>query len=94
MTDSVTVSVAVSVFVDTSVVSLGCVKDGVVSVAFFVSVETEVVLVVVEVVVVVMELVVVVVVVVSSSDESSSTGASPNAITPHFPDFITHALPL
>lgn len=54
MTDSVTVSVAVSVFVDTSVVSLGCVKDGVVSVAFFVSVETEVVLVVVEVVVVVM----------------------------------------
>ena len=51
---AVTVSVAVSVFVDTSVVSLGCVKDGVVSVAFFVSVETEVVLVVVEVVVVVM----------------------------------------
>ena len=32
-------------FVDTSVVSLGCVKDGVVSVAFFVSVETEVVVV-------------------------------------------------
>lgn len=54
VTGSVTVSVAVSVFVDTSVVSLGCVKDGVVSVAFFVSVETEVVLVVVEVVVVVM----------------------------------------
>lgn len=54
VTGSVTVSVTVSVFVDTSVVSLGCVKDGVVSVAFFVSVETEVVLVVVEVVVVVM----------------------------------------
>ena len=54
MTGSVTVSVAVSVFVDTSVVSLGCVKDGVVSVAFFVSVETEVVVVVFEVVVVVM----------------------------------------
>ena len=53
VTGSVTVSVAVSVFVDTSVVSLGCVKDGVVSVAFFVSVETEVVVVVFEVVVVV-----------------------------------------
>ena len=49
VTASVTVSVTVSVFVDTSVVSLGCVKDGVVSVAFFVSVEAEVVLVVVEV---------------------------------------------
>ena len=34
VTGSVTVSVTVSVFVDTSVVSLGCVKDGVVSVAF------------------------------------------------------------
>lgn len=54
VTGSVTVSVTVSVFVDTSVVSLGCVKDGVVSVAFFVSVETEVVVVVFEVVVVVM----------------------------------------
>lgn len=53
VTGSVTVSVTVSVFVDTSVVSLGCVKDGVVSVAFFVSVETEVVVVVIEVVVVV-----------------------------------------
>ena len=54
VTGSVTVSVTVSVFVDTSVVSLGCVKDGVVSVAFFVSVETEVVVVVFQVVVVVM----------------------------------------
>lgn len=53
VTGSVTVSVTVSVFVDTSVVSLGCVKDGVFSVAFFVSVETEVVVVVIEVVVVV-----------------------------------------